>query len=55
MAFFFSFLAVSLSHYVQRSPYHDDKSALLITKKSDFVIPGPPFLGIFSPPETSIT
>ena len=31
------------------------KSILLITKRSERVMPGPPLRGIFSPPATSIT
>jgi hypothetical protein len=36
------------------APTSGARSILLITKKSDFVIPGPPFLGILSPAETSL-
>lgn len=36
------------------APTASAKSVLLIINKSDCVIPGPPFLGILSPPAISI-
>ena len=37
------------------APTISAKSILFINNKSDLVIPGPPFLGILSPADTSIT
>ena len=39
---------------VRSAPTISAKSVLLIINRSDCVIPGPPFRGILSPPETSI-
>ena len=37
------------------APTYGARSILLMTSRSDLVIPGPPFLGILSPSATSIT
>ena len=46
---------VSCSITDKSAPTKGAKSILLITKRSDRVIPGPPFRGILSPAATSIT
>ncbi len=48
------FLA-SLSMMPKSAPTKGARSILLITNKSDLVIPGPPLRGILSPAATSIT
>jgi hypothetical protein len=46
--------AASRSITPRSAPTISAKSVLLTISRSDWVIPGPPFLGILSPPETSI-
>ena len=46
---------VSASITSSDAPTRLATSILLMINKSDFVIPGPPFRGILSPAETSIT
>ena len=46
---------VSRSITSSDAPTYGARSVLLITRKSDLVIPGPPLRGIFSPSATSIT
>ena len=48
-------LLESLSMIERSAPTYGARSILLMHNKSDFVIPGPPFLGILSPSATSIT
>ena len=45
----------SLSITFKSAPTKGAKSILLMTSKSDLVIPGPPLRGILSPSATSIT
>ena len=47
--------SVSLFMIFKSAPTISAKSILFINNKSDLVIPGPPFLGILSPADTSIT
>ena len=53
----FPFLMNSVSLFMtfKFAPTISAKSILFINNKSDLVIPGPPFLGILSPADTSIT
>ena len=53
----FPFLINSVSLFIifKSAPTLFAKSILFINNKSDLVIPGPPFLGILSPADTSIT
>ena len=53
----FPFLINSVSLFIifKSAPTRSAKSILFINNKSDLVIPGPPFLGILSPADTSIT
>ena len=53
----FPFLINSVSFFIifKSAPTISAKSILFINNKSDLVIPGPPFLGILSPADTSIT
>jgi len=48
------FLA-SLAITAKSAPTNGARSILLITKRSDLVMPGPPLRGILSPAATSIT
>ena len=48
-------LLVSRSMTSRLAPTYCARSVLFITKNEDFVMPGPPFLGIFSPSATSMT
>src|SRR5438876_4759262 len=45
----------SRSITLKLAPTYGARSVLLITSKSERVIPGPPFLGTLSPPATSMT
>jgi hypothetical protein len=47
-------LAASRSMTPRSAPTISAKSVLLMIRRSDCVIPGPPFRGILSPPDTSI-
>jgi len=47
--------SVSLFMIFKSAPPIFAKSILFINNKSDLVIPGPPFLGILSPADTSMT
>ncbi len=47
--------AASLAITSSEAPTCGARSTLLMTSRSERVMPGPPLRGIFSPPETSIT
>ena len=53
----FPFLINSVSLFIifKSAPTISAKSILFINNKSDLVIPGPPYLGILCPADTSIT
>ena len=48
-------LRASRSITLRSAPMSGARSVLLMMRRSDWVIPGPPFLGILSPPDTSMT